>query len=172
MAYQKVPQEAGDTIALGGMNNKTGKANPTKVEGYYLGARQVDTQNGPAFLHSFDTAKGKIDVWGKTNLNQRLKSVPIGTMTLVTVESEMKKTARGRMYLFDVQYDPENIIEVTSTTEEVADEADDEDIAVEDDVPLADEVTPARATAPKKTTAAPSPADQTRTKALLAKAHV
>lgn len=101
-------------IALGGFNKKAKKDNPTEVEGYYLGSRVVaNTKNksGKAYIHVFQTPKGNIGVWGKTDMDQKLIQVTPGTMTKVEF-SGMKDTKNGEMYVYDVSVDDEQTIEV------------------------------------------------------------
>lgn len=116
MAFQQVQVlDADNVIALGGVNKKTGKKNPTQVEGYYLGAREVESRkskDGKAKIHFFQTSKGNIGVWGKTDLDRKLSSVGAGTMVRATF-SGMKPTPNGEMYSYKVEHDPENAIEVS-----------------------------------------------------------
>lgn len=107
--------DAENTVALGGVNKKTGKKNPTSIEGYYLGSRQVPStksKNGLAAIHFFQTSKGNIGVWGKTDLDKKLSQVKLGTMTKVE-QSGMKSTKNGDMYMYQVMFDEDNTIEVT-----------------------------------------------------------
>lgn len=119
MAYKTVADLNTDTaISIGG-KDKNGKANPTELEGYYLGAKTVKSemsQTGVSKLHVFQTDKGNVGVWGKSKLDSSLASVTPGTMTMVTFTG-LGKPSKGRKgaYLYQVQYDPDNTIEVDST---------------------------------------------------------
>lgn len=116
--YKEVASlEADVTIALGGKNRKTGKTNPTEVEGYYLGNRKVaDTKkkSGFSYIHFFQTANGNIGVWGKTDLDRKLLTVTPGTMTLASFD-RMVETPNGEMYRYKVAVDADNTIVVAAT---------------------------------------------------------
>lgn len=115
MAFKQVVDlDAETTIALGGFNKKTKRDNPTSVEGYYLGARQVESKkskSGFCAIHYFQTAKGNLAVWGKTDLDRKLANVPAGTMTRASF-SKMQPTPNGEMYKYVVELDTDNSIEV------------------------------------------------------------
>lgn len=115
MAYQEVNDLSVDNAtALGGVNRKTGKKNPTTIEGYYLGSRKTDSpkaKSGFAYIHVFQTKTGNQGIWGKTDLDRKILAVNPGTMTCVTFTG-MLKTPNGEMYKFKVQFDASNTIEV------------------------------------------------------------
>lgn len=105
--------DADTTIALGGVNKQTGRKNPTSIEGYYLGSRQVDGKRGPSNLHFLQTPKGNVGVWGKTDLDRKLSSVLVGTMIRASFVG-MTPTPKGDMYKFKVEVDKDNTIEVAT----------------------------------------------------------
>lgn len=117
MAFQEVNDLSTDnTIALGGTNKQTGRPNPTKIEGYYLGKRQVDSKKsktGKAYIYVFQTPKGNVGVWGKTDLDRKMESAVPGHMLRVT-QSGMASTPNGEMYKYKVEFDATNTIEVQS----------------------------------------------------------
>lgn len=117
MAYKEITSlDADTTIALGGVNRKTNKKNPTQVEGFFLGSRKVDSpkaKSGFAFIHVFQTSTGNVGVWGKTDMDRKLASAAVGHMTLV-VFAKMKPTKNGDMYTYTVQQDADNAIDVSS----------------------------------------------------------
>lgn len=117
MAFKQVQDlDAETTIALGGRNKKTGKANPTEVEGYYLGKRKVESKkakSGFAFIYYFQTPKGNVGVWGKTDLDRKMEGVTPGLMVRASF-SKMVPTPNGEMYKFLVEFDPDNTIEVAT----------------------------------------------------------
>lgn len=119
MAFEEVSDLSTDqTISLGGSNRKTGKKNPTEVEGYYLGSRTVPDdkkKSGVSYIHVFETARGSVGVWGKTDLDRKILTVPLGTMTRV-VQSGMAQTKNGEMYKFTVAVDKSNVKEVAGAT--------------------------------------------------------
>jgi hypothetical protein len=134
MAYKKVSSlEADVTITIGGADKKTGKKNPTSVEGFYLGSRQVETKgkwsDKPSTIYFFQTDKGNVGVWGKTNLNNKMKSAKAGEMTRITYAG-MKSTTNGEMHVYNVEQDPDvsiDVSELTASSESSNNESSDED---------------------------------------------
>lgn len=120
MGFQEVTSlDAETTIRLGGVDKKTGKKCPTTAEGYYLGAKVIDSpksKSGKASLHIFSTPKGNLGVWGKTNMDQKLKTVTPGTMTRITFTG-MQPTKNGEMYVYKVETDGENTIDVSALSD-------------------------------------------------------
>lgn len=118
MAFKAVTDLSTDTtISLGGFNKKTGKNNPTSVEGYFLGARKVESKKaktGFAFIYTLQTSKGNVGVWGKTDLDRKMESVQPGQMVRASFD-KMVPTPNGDMYKFKVEVDSENSIEVSAT---------------------------------------------------------
>lgn len=115
MAYKKVADLSGDipAIAIGGFNKKLKQDNPTSVEGYYLGSRDVPSEKsktGKAKIHVFKTPKGNQPVWGKTDMDGKLDQVTKGAHVKVEF-SGMKKVRTGEMYIYDVFEDEDNAIE-------------------------------------------------------------
>lgn len=107
--FKEVSDLSSDTaVTLGGFNKKTRKDNPTSVEGYYLGSREVTNKLGTAQLHFFQTPKGNVGVWGKTDLNRKLGGVTVGTMVRASFD-RMAPTPTGEMYKYKVEVDSDNI---------------------------------------------------------------
>lgn len=107
--------DAETTIAIGGFNKKTKRDNPTSVEGYYLGKRSVASKkarSGLCDIYYFQTPKGNIAVWGKTDMDRKMGGVTPGVMTRVSFD-KMVPTPNGEMYKYKVEFDPDNTIEVT-----------------------------------------------------------
>lgn len=123
------------TIQLGGVDKKTKKKNPKTIEGYYLGARDVESKFGLAKLHVFQTDEGNVGVWGKSNLDMKLGSVDAGTMTRVTYTGKVPSKKGNDMFKYSVEIDSDNIIDANlpSIQEEGYEEAEDE--IEEDDLP-------------------------------------
>jgi len=119
MAFKTVTDLSTDvTISLGGTNRKTNKKNPTSVEGYYLGKREVadaKKKSGVSYIYTFQTPKGNIGVWGKTDLDRKMQGVAPGTMVRASYD-KMKPTANGDMYIFKVEIDEDNTVEVQGAT--------------------------------------------------------
>lgn len=180
MAYKKVLEATAETaFALGGKDGR-GKANPTSVEGYYLGSKKVDSDYGESKLHIFNTAEGNVGVWGKTNLDRLLTDARLGQMCLVNFIG-MGKAQKGKRppYQYEVQYDDANTIRLdnidlnastgeepnyASSSDDVEDDVDQVD-PTEDEKAI-DEVVPRRASAPSRPLT-PNAAAVSRTQALL-----
>lgn len=160
MAFKEVQSlDADFTTPLGGVNKKTGKKNPTKAEGFYLGARKVESRkakNGFSYIHFLQTPEGNIGVWGKTDLDRKLVAVKPGTMIRIT-HTGMQATPNGDMYKYKVEADLDNTIEVDLAASAPSESGDDETASVSayssdddsgaDDEQVADEAPPARAVA-------------------------
>lgn len=131
MGYKTVTDlDAEFTTALGGVNKKTGKANPKQAEGYYLGSRQVESKKsktGLAYVYYLQTAKGNLGIWGKTDLDKKMRGIEPGVMVRIT-QTSMVPTPNGDMYKFAVEFDDSNTIEVVGATAASAEEVTDEDI--------------------------------------------
>jgi hypothetical protein len=158
MAFTKLVQLDADdskTFALGGINKKTGKANPKQAEGYYLGHRIVANKKGDSKLHHFETANGVVAVWGKTNLDRQLNDGLIGVMTRVTFTG-MKETQNNPMYTFSVEVDRDNTSDtaglgINEPSEEPQDAfSDDEPEETDEDETPADEAPPVAVTKANK----------------------
>lgn len=118
MGFQEVSSlDADVTVALGKINKETGKPYPKQAEGYYLGKRTVESKRGDSQLHFLQTAKGNLGVWGTMDLNRKLSSVKPGTMVRIT-SNGTKPTPNGDMYVYKVEIDKDNTIEVSSDSSE------------------------------------------------------
>lgn len=180
MSFKEVADlDCSDAIALGGTNRKTGKPNQNSIEGYYLGSRQVaspKSKTGYAALHVFQTNKGNVGVWGKTNLDSKLASVVAGTMTRATFVG-MVETKNNPMYKYKVETDASNTIEVSSANtsnsssdDEGTDSAYDSGYDEESENEQAlDEAPVQRASRPAQAALPPSAERQSRVQALLNK---
>jgi len=180
MAFEQVVDlDCSVTTSIGGTDRKTGKKNPTSVEGYFLGSRKVDSaksKSGFCYLHVFQTKDGNLGVWGKTNLDSQLRSVQPGTMTRVTF-SGMVETKNNPMYKYKVEVDKNNNIDVSDlsapSNEATGDDDTDHgfvesDFADEEGSALDEQLPAARATPPARPAAAPNAARQAKVQALLA----
>jgi hypothetical protein len=115
MAFKEVASlDAENTIAIGGVNKKTGKKNPASAEGYYLGSRKVANKNGESSIHFLQTPQGNLGVWGKTDMDRKLGGVVAGTMIRISFTG-MTATPRGDMYKYKVEVDNDNTIAVDTT---------------------------------------------------------
>lgn len=123
MAFKEVTSlDADNTIALGGSNRKTGKANPQSAEGYYLGTRKIESKKaktGFAAIHFLQTPEGNLGIWGKTDLDRKLSGVSPGTMVRLSFD-KMVPTPNGEMYKYKVEVDDSNtiVVNISSDTNE------------------------------------------------------
>lgn len=127
MAFQEVADlDCSTTTALGGTDKKSGKKNPTSIEGYYVGTRQVvspKSKTGFAALHVFQTKTGNVGVWGKTNLDAKMLTVKPGAMARVEFTG-MVETKNNPMYKYRVQVDLDNVIDVASADNSIQGDSD------------------------------------------------
>jgi hypothetical protein len=183
MAFKPILElDCSTTVSLGGRNKQTGKPNPTSIEGYFVGSKQTPSKmsaSGFAMLHIFQTEKGNVGLWGKTDLDRKMKSVAPGVMTRVT-QAGTVPTPRGNMYKYSVEVDSDNSIEVSAPEAPEAEAYDDGEAfpsasslddesydASEDEAPLDEVPPPVRAARPAKAASAPDAARQARVQALL-----
>lgn len=116
MAYEKVVDLGTDNVtALGGTDNKTGKPNPSKMEGYYLGSREVATSTGQSRIHVFQTPKGNQGLWGTKKLNDNLTPKVVGHMVLVEYKGKVKINGGKTQHTYNIFHDRDNKIEVVGS---------------------------------------------------------
>lgn len=119
MAFKEVTDLNTDIVhSIGGTSRKTGKKNPTSIEGYYLGKREVADQkkkSGKSYIYIFKTPRGNEGAWGKTDMDRKMVSATVGAMLRITFTG-MQNTANGEMYKYRVEIDADNTIEVTADT--------------------------------------------------------
>jgi len=185
MAFKEVQSlDADTTISLGGFNKKTRQDNPTQITGYFLGTRKVASpkaKSGFSYLHIFQTEEGNVGVWGKTDLDRKMTALTSNLGALVRVTQKgSKPTKNGNdMYMFRVEVDNDDRIEVTAPTEasSVEEETYEEETYAEEEYfdeenPNAefDAIqAPKRPVVPARAVAAPDAARQAKVKQLLSK---
>ncbi len=140
MAFETVKDLSTDVVHKlgGGINKQTKKPNPNKIEGYYLGSRTVQTVNGDAKIHVFQTPKGNEGVWGTKELNDKLGQVKEGTMTLVNYGGKKALKGGKTLHTYTVAQDKENTVAVegagsNSSESYVEEDADDSPSEVTED---------------------------------------
>lgn len=111
MGFKEVQSLDADVVIALGKKDKTGKSFPKQAEGYFLGSRKVQNKRGESNLHFLKTDDGNLGIWGTTDLDRKLGSVPAGTMVRVTYTGK-KPTPNGDMYVYKVEVDSTNTIEV------------------------------------------------------------
>lgn len=166
-------------VVLGGVDKKTGKKNPTQLEGYYLRVESRPNKfnpDKPQNFYVFQTAEGQVGIYGKAGIDREMKKATLGVMTLVKDTGQVLDTGKGNpMKVFQIAQDKANVLDADSlaasnvapqSDEDYASQADDElsEIDVEDD-----ETPPARPVAPKVPLKAPSAERQAALQALLSK---
>lgn len=187
MAFRQLADlDCDRTTAIGG-KAKDGKPNPKSIEGYFIGTKQVESQlakSGFASLHILQTQDGNVGVWGKTNLDQKMKVVRPGTMVRVTFTGMQNIPGKRPMYKYGVEVDDENMIEVASAPtsedssysdtdssgEEVLDDepTDDTDLdASDEEVEAVDTAPQQRARPPRQAAQVPSAERQRKVQELL-----
>jgi hypothetical protein len=185
MGFKEVSSlDADNTTALGGVNKKTGRANPKTAEGYYLGTRKVESKmslSGEASIHFLQTSKGNLGIWGKTDLDRKIQTVVPGQMIRITQTSMQAVPGKKDMYKFKVEVDAENTIEVEGLNsndsqsddnfeEDVPDQGTyEEETDVDAEEEQLDEAPVTRAARPAAPTATPDAARQAKVQALLNK---
>jgi|ERR1019366_6978817 hypothetical protein len=122
MSYEKMTDLSTDNVtALGGVNSKTGEKNPLKVEGFYLGARNVQTTNGPSVIHVFQTAEGNQGIWGTKKLNDNLTKSALGKMVLVKYAGKIKIAGGKTQHTYEFFIDKSQAIDVSAASEGIED---------------------------------------------------
>lgn len=183
---QVIDLDCATSTAIGGRDKKSGKANPTQAEGYFLGTRQVASklsQSGFANLHVLQTPNGNLGIWGKKDMDTKLKDVAPGTMVRITFVG-MQPTKKQDMYKYKVEQDKSNRLDMGSlavgdgetdtgftdngTSDYAAEEEEADDL---DDAPPADEAPAARAQPPRQPAKAPDAARQAKVQEMLNKAR-
>lgn len=178
MGFEKINSLDSDvSINLGGVNKKTGKANPKSVEGYYLGTKtgipnKYDATK-PDCLHILQTDKGNVGVWGKSHLNPQMSKAIPGAMIRITFTGTRPSKKGNDQLLFSVEQDKNNNISVedlaTQDSEEYTPTQDDSDDSTESlfENALTDEVAYTPPVAPRAAAKAPDAARQAKVRELL-----
>lgn len=156
MGYEKLSDV--QTVILGGVDKKTGKRNPTELEGYFLRVEQRPNKfntDKPQNYYVFQTQNGEEGVFGKAGLDREMKKASPNAMTKVVHTGTTRDTGKGNpMVVFDVFQDKSNIIEQAYAQASVDHNSDEEDSYQETDVSEEDSYEP---TAPTTTTAKVAP---------------
>jgi hypothetical protein len=118
LAFKEIASlDADKTITLGGVDKKTGKKNPTKIEGYFLGTRETGpnkfNRQRMDVVHVFQTPEGNVAVWGKTDLDTKLKAVYPGRMVRATFTGSVPTNKGNDMLKYKIEVDDANSIDVS-----------------------------------------------------------
>lgn len=161
MAFTEVQDLGCDTaISLGGRDKKTGKANPTTITGYFLGSREIVSKfssTGKSKMHIFQTPKGNVGVFGKTDLDRKMLEVQAGFMVRVTQSGSVPTNKGNDMLKFKVEVDSDNSIAVSAHAadggyEDTASDTTDDSYGTEEDLPVETATPPAARSAPRAAT--------------------
>jgi hypothetical protein len=168
MAFQDVASlETETTVNVGGLNKKTGKPNPKSIEGYFIGTKggipNKFNPDKPNCIHVLQTPNGNVGVWGKTNMDQKMKAVTPGQLIRISFTGTKPSNKGNDMLLFKVEVDKDNTIEVDQEEASSVVSSDDsayavdgfEETDVDQDEESYDVVPPTRAVAPKQAAKAP-----------------
>jgi hypothetical protein len=173
MGYKEVVKN--NAITLGGIDKKTGVKNPTSIEGYFLRTREAGPNRfNPKkmdYIHDLQTADGDQSVWGKVDMDSKLRTVKPGTLVTIKTDGEIDTGKGNPMKKFKVMVDEDQTIEVADASEEEFQDENDEGLDAEEsldaeEAPL-DEPPPARTKPPVHAAQPASKASQAKTKGLL-----
>jgi hypothetical protein len=86
-----------------------------RIEGFYIGCKDVNSDYGVAKLHIFQSGEEKVGVWGKTYLNTLLTADLLGLQCLIEMTGVIppKKKGRRPAYAYKVLFDREKTIDMT-----------------------------------------------------------
>lgn len=104
-------------------------------EGHYIGNREVKTDFGASKLHVFKTAEGNQGLWGSAKMDSKLATVPAGCMTFITYGGKVKIPGGKTMHKYEVEYDDEDTIDVSSTEINLSSGEEEQEEGEADDVP-------------------------------------
>ena len=146
MSFKEVQDlDCDNATPIGGFNKKTKKDNPKMVEGYYLGSREVPDQkrkSGISYLHILQTAKGRLGIWGKTDMDRKIRAVTPGVVVRITF-LKMVPTPNGEMYKYSVELDEENVLDMSDfAPSDAAAVGEDDDVEETQDDEVVDEEEP------------------------------
>lgn len=166
-------------VVLGGVDKKTGKKNPTQLEGYYLRIESRPNKfnpDKPQNFYVFQTAEGQVGIYGKAGIDREMKKAILGVMTLVKDTGEVLDTGKGNpMKVFQVAQDKANVLDADALAASNVAPQSDEDYVSEsedsDDEEAIEEVPPARPVAPKVPLKTPSAERQAALQSLLSKSR-
>lgn len=168
------------TVVLGGVDKKTGKKNPTQLEGYFL---RVETRpnrynpNKPQNFYIFQTSTGQVGIYGKAGIDREMKKATLGVMTLVKDTGQVLDTGKGNpMKVFQISQDKANVLDAASLAQSnVAPQSDEDYISNseddETDEELVEEIAARAPVAPKVPLKTPSAERQAALQALLSKSR-
>lgn len=170
MAYEVLDDVK--AVKLGGVDKKTGKKNPTEIEGYYLRVekRPNKFKDEPQNFYIFQTAEGDVGVYATGGIQREMKKAVIGRMTKLINTGRTLDTGKGNpMTVYQAFQDKSNTIEVSEAPEVSMEygSLDAEDPVAELEEENFEEVLPARPVAPKVASSVPDADRRAKMQALL-----
>ncbi len=183
MAFKKVATlDTDSAVTIGGVDKKTGKKNPTSIEGYLLGTKNLGpnkfNKSKTDYMHILQTQDGNVGVWGKVHMDRQLFGVNPGTMVRITYTGTKDVGKGNPMTCFLVEVDESECIvpptsdeDVTEGSENYSGEEEEEELEAGEEEAPADEAPPARAKPPVRAAQAPSAAAQAKVRGLLGAAN-
>jgi len=138
MAFKVVASlDCDTTVTLGGVDKKTKKKNPTQIEGYFLGSKETGPNKFNKakidLVHVFQTPKGNVGVWGKTDLDRKIKNVTPGTMVRATFDGTLPTNKGNDMLKYKVEIDESETIDVSDLVDSQDSGGDDNNTQYGDD---------------------------------------
>lgn len=120
MGFKEVQDLNAETVfGLGAKDKSTGKTHPKEIEGFYLGKKQVENKkakSGVSYIYIFQTDKGAVGIWGKTDMDRKMKGAILGQMTKVALTGT-RETPNGPMYTYRVWQDEDNTVAVAASSD-------------------------------------------------------
>lgn len=122
MALQKASRSsAAQTMSLG----RPGQ--PTSIEGYLVNVKEVTANEKPTKIYTFNVNGANQQVWGSRDLDDQMENVPTGCFVSAACTGQ-RKTPKGKMYTFDVGFDPDNVLDGYDVDDSF-DQGDDDQVA-------------------------------------------
>lgn len=166
-----------DTVSLGGSDTKTGKANPTQIEGYLVSVEQRPNKFNPSKpqnFYIFKTKSGLKGVFAKAGIDSVLKGAQLGAMTKLISTGETKDTGKGfPMKVFKAYQDKTNTVDTglyaaaASNDDESEDTGNEEYDSSSESDESQEEAPPARPTKPAQAAKSPTAESIARMQAAL-----
>lgn len=104
-----------------------------EVSGYLLGHKKITTDYGPATVHILQGKDGNFGIYGSKQLTDNLMQIELGVMVFVKYVDKVKIKGGKTLKKFDVEFDDEDVIEVTGIQAAASDPSDAGDEAEEEE---------------------------------------
>lgn len=135
MAYEKLNDVK--SITLGGVDKKSGKQNPTQLEGFYIRKEEKPNKFNPGkpqAFYVFETKEGPVGLFGKAGIDREMKKANLGVMTKVVDTGKLLDTGKGNpMRVFEVYQDSTNTIDPESVAAPTSEEPVGDEPEIEDE---------------------------------------